>query len=98
MPAAAASLSSHAFQNAGRSMASALSGRQVGSICVPKPDALTFAWCSSESAGSSVVQTSFTWLRVIKPRALKPGCASFSDVACQIFSAVAGVSRSKMSK
>ncbi|OQC27449.1 MAG: hypothetical protein BWX70_02230 [Verrucomicrobia bacterium ADurb.Bin070] len=79
-------------------MASALSGRQVGRTCTPKPEAFTAAWCSSVSQGSSVVQTSRTLLRVMRPRALKPGSARRSAVADQTVSAVAGVSRSKRSK
>ena len=98
MPAAAASRSSHAFQKAGRSSAIALSGRHVGSTCTVKPEALIAAWCSSVSHGSSVVQTSLTLLRVMRPRALKSGRASRSPVARQIFSAVAGVSSSQQSK
>ncbi len=43
--------------NMGTSTAIALSGRHVGSIFTLKPSAFTLRWCSSESIGSSVVQT-----------------------------------------
>ena len=92
--AAAASLSIHAFQASGQSIFDALSERQAGRICVPNGCFAMARWCSSESTGSSVVQTTLTFDRFIRPRAEKPLPFSFVLHRFQMRSADAPHSRS----
>ena len=67
----------------------ALSGRKLGSTFTPKLSSPAIFLCHSRlSAGSSVVQRTFTFEFRIRFRALMEGLLSFSLQSCQTSSAV----------
>ena len=92
--AALASLSIHAFQTFGLSILDALSERQAGRISVPNGFFAIARWYSSESTGSSVVQTTFTFDFFMSPCAEKPFSFSFALHFFQMRSAEAPHRRS----
>ena len=78
-PDAASSFSTHAVQAPRSSTMTALSGRQVGYTCVAGALRLARRACgSSESMGSSVLQTTATFHCASRPSAEKLSCFSVS--------------------
>ena len=87
-------MSIHAFHAFASSIFDALSLRHAGRIFVPNGFFAMARWCSRESTGSSVVQTTFTFDFFMSPRAEKSFPRSFALHFFQIFAAVADDKRS----
>ena len=92
--AAAASRSTHALNAFGDSTAMPLSGRHAGSTRTRNDASAAMAlWCSRLSVGSSVVQTTSTFIRRRMARQENSGRASFALHSSQMPFAVRGFSR-----
>jgi hypothetical protein len=92
-PAAFSSFSTHAVHAARSSTRTALSGRHVGYTCVSGSlRAASFTWGSSESVGSSVLQTTATRNCFRSPIAVNAGSFSRSLARSKTSLAVAGQS------